>query len=47
MQTGVRECLCANPTVQQDRGYCVTSALALAVEAAEALSTFLSTVTLA
>jgi hypothetical protein len=29
--------LCAIPTAQQDRGYAVTSALALAVEAAEAL----------
>jgi hypothetical protein len=32
----------ANPTVPQDRGYTAISALALAVEAAEALSTFLS-----
>ena len=32
----------ANPTVPQDRGYAGLSALALAVEAAEALSTFLS-----
>ena len=32
----------ANPTVPQDRGYTASSALALAVEAAEALSTFLS-----
>ena len=31
-----------NPTVPQDRGYAALSALALAVEAAEALSTFLS-----
>jgi hypothetical protein len=30
-------CLWANPTVQQDRGYGVTSALALVVEAVEAL----------
>jgi hypothetical protein len=37
-----REYLCANPTARQDRGYGVTSALALAVEAAEALCTFLS-----
>jgi hypothetical protein len=32
----------ANPTVPQDRGYTAISALALVVEAAEALSTFLS-----
>ena len=32
----------ANPTVPQDRGYVGLSALALAVEAAEAVSTFLS-----
>ena len=32
----------ANPTVPHDRGYTAISALALAVEAAEALSTFLS-----
>ena len=32
----------ANPTVPQDRGYTAISALALAVEAAEALSTLLS-----
>jgi hypothetical protein len=36
-QEGRGRSLCANPTARPDRGYGVTSALALAVEAAEAL----------